>query len=175
MEISIAAQTMSFFMACLLGAGLGLLYDLFRILRMLFVHPAMVVAVQDILYFLISAGVTFGYLLTMVDGQIRWFVLAGEGIGWVLYYCTVGDLVLQTAHSIIKWLSGILRWILRPFVWIGKKIIRWGNHLQGKAKSRMKKIVLNEKMRLKRRQLLLYNLIKIPGKKARIAKGGDNR
>lgn len=175
MEISVSSQTMAFLFSCLLGAGLAAVYDVFRILRIALPQPASVIAAQDFLYFLFCAGSTFFYLMTTVSGQIRLFVLVGEGIGWVLYYFTIGEMVMKAAHKVIDVVYRILRFLLAPFVYLGRRIFRLLRRLQRKAESQAKKISANGKMRLKQQRLLLYNLIKIPKKKTRTVKGGDNQ
>ena len=55
MAIAITEQTAVFFHSLLLGAVLGCFYDLFRITRIAFVIPALLVLVEDLLFFLFSS------------------------------------------------------------------------------------------------------------------------
>ena len=48
MEITIAGQTWTFLGGILLGAVLGICYDLFRVARIIISHPPALVAVEDI-------------------------------------------------------------------------------------------------------------------------------
>lgn len=114
MEISVSSQTMAFLLSCLLGAGLAAVYDVFRILRIALPQPAPVIAAQDFAYLLICAGATFFYLMTTVSGQIRLFVLVGEVIGWVLYYFTIGEVVMKAAHTVIDFVYRLLRLLAWP-------------------------------------------------------------
>ena len=63
MAIAITEQTAVFFHSLLLGAVLGCFYDLFRITRIAFVIPALLVLVEDLLFFLFSSIVLFGFML----------------------------------------------------------------------------------------------------------------
>lgn len=47
---TVQEQTTLFLFACLLGLPMGLLFDLFRMLRVLFRHAMVVVAIEDILF-----------------------------------------------------------------------------------------------------------------------------
>ena len=47
---TVQEQTTLFLFACLLGLPMGLLFDLFRMLRVLFRHAIVVVAIEDILF-----------------------------------------------------------------------------------------------------------------------------
>ena len=175
MEISVSSQTMAFLLSCLLGAGLAAVYDLFRILRIALPHPAPVIAAQDFVYLLLCAGATFFYLMTTISGQIRLFVLVGEAIGWVLYYFTIGEVVMKSAHVVIGFVYRFLRLLLAPFAFLGKGLCRILSRTGQKVEAKAKKISTNGKMRLKQQRLLLYNLIRIPGRKSRNVKGGDSQ
>ncbi|MEI3579861.1 MAG: spore cortex biosynthesis protein YabQ [Acutalibacteraceae bacterium] len=51
----------------------------------------------DLLYFTAAGLISFLYLLSTVDGTLRWFVLAGEVIGAVLLRLTVYPMAAQAA------------------------------------------------------------------------------
>ena len=86
MEIYLTEQAAIFFNALLLGAILGLIYDFFRITRLAFIMPSILVLIEDLLFFLLSSIILFNYLLESSHGQIRYFILIGVVLGWVLYY-----------------------------------------------------------------------------------------
>lgn len=125
MEIVVAQQVWLFLYSCLLGAGLGLLYDLFRISRIAFPSPVAVVLVEDILYFGLCAVATFLFIMAQNYGQIRWFILAGELIGWVVYYLTVGVVVIGASRAIIRVIAWMLRLLYRLFIAPFVAIFRW--------------------------------------------------
>ena len=107
----VPVQVLSFLWSIAMGAALGLLYDCFRIARIALPSPAPVVAIQDIVFGLLAAIVSFGYLLTAVDGKLRLFLLIGEAVGGALYYATVGDVVMALSHFIIHLIRGFLAFI----------------------------------------------------------------
>ncbi len=63
MGISLADQTMDFLLALAFGAGLGALYDVFRILRALIPTGKIVIFFQDLLYWCICGVLTFLFIL----------------------------------------------------------------------------------------------------------------
>ena len=63
MAITIAGQTWIFLGGILVGAALGVCYDLFRVVRLAVPHPAALVAVEDLVFFCVCAAGTFLYLL----------------------------------------------------------------------------------------------------------------
>lgn len=112
------------------GAILGMIYDVFRILRIA-TRPkenrlpkpagkrcrllpagnclyAASVFFEDILFSLIAGIVVSIFIFNINDGQIRWFALAGAGIGFFIYYQTVGRVVIAVADVILRILRRIV-------------------------------------------------------------------
>lgn len=88
--------------SCLLGVGLGILYDIFRIIRMLINTRNITIFLQDIIYFIVSGFVTFIFVLGINEGQSRFYILAGEGIGWIVYHITLGEKIYHCSENIVK-------------------------------------------------------------------------
>jgi len=95
---------------------------------------------------------------------VRFFILLGELIGFLLYYLTIGALVMKGARQIIFGIRFFFRlvwkWMLRPVVlllgWAGRKIKRILRKL-GKS---MKKAVQKHRKHLQIRRTILYNYFK---------------
>lgn len=101
MEITVAGQTWIFLMSVALGAALGVLYDVFRIVRIAVRTPPAVVLVEDLAFSIVCTTATFLFLIGADKGQLRMFLLIGEASGFALYYCTVGTLIIGAARGII--------------------------------------------------------------------------
>ena len=101
--LTIADQTRLFLLALGLGFLLGIVYDLFRVVRMAFTMRRVGVFIQDVLFFLTCAAATFLFLLAVNQGEIRGFIIAGEGLGFLIYYFSFGLLIRS-------------RWIPQPRV-----------------------------------------------------------
>ncbi|MCL2087859.1 MAG: spore cortex biosynthesis protein YabQ [Oscillospiraceae bacterium] len=175
MEYYIADQTVIFFMSIALGAGLGVVYDVFRIMRIAVKTSKGVVFAQDIVFFVIAAAATFVFLLLKNDGQLRVHILIGEFLGAVIYHLTLGAIVVRTAGAVIGFVKRtanliyriFIRPIIRIFVLIHQKI----SGVFGKVGTKLKIFSQNSKKRLKNNGVLLYNNMKsINKKKLRNAK-----
>lgn len=157
----VAEETLVFLRACLLGAGLGVLYDLMRILRIALPHGTLAVAMEDICYFVSATIVTFGFVLAYSDGELRMFILAGELAGGVIYFVTISILLMKLSRGIIALLKKLLRLIyklfLAPFVWLFCKIFRLFRKIIVGFGKKVKKILGNLQIGLKTRGKLLYN------------------
>lgn len=163
MGISLANQTSVFLFSCALGFGLGLLYDVFRITRAAINPGRIFIFFQDAIYWILCAIITFLFMLTVNSGEIRGFVLVGELAGGILYYCTLGYLIMKSTKAIIKAIKSVLRFIfktfIRPLLRLFRKIYRVFSKKVGKVVKKSKKTKANIKYSLKRNGLVLYNLV----------------
>ncbi len=170
MEIYVADQTMLFLQSMLLGAVLGVFYDVFRITRIAIKTPSVVIFAEDLVFFFVSAVISFCFMLSINDGQVRAFILLGELLGFTLYYFTVGMLVMKLSRVIIRLIYRFFHLLffifIRPFILLGKAICRWVGKPLKKFASYSKKKTNTLKIRLKQRVVLLYNHNKLTNLKA---------
>ncbi len=116
MVVLLARQTQIFLGACLLGGFLGVIYDFFRISRLAFHLPRVVILLEDILFFSICGVITFLYLAETNDGRVRYFIMLGLLLGATLYYFTLGVVVMRVSTVIISFVSKTLRLLYRVFI-----------------------------------------------------------
>jgi len=100
----------------LLGAVLGSLYDTVRLARTLTRKKAVELCL-DALFVPVSCLMLLGFVLTVANGQMRFYVLFGVGLGWMLYAYTLSP----TVFSI---LSVSLRGLIRALQFVGGIIRR---------------------------------------------------
>lgn len=121
METWFSDQALAFLWSVALGAALGVVYDWFRIGRILHRKWWLTVFIEDLLFALIAAGATaFCFTLTNF-GQVRWFLLLGEGLGFTVYFNTIGVLIAKQARFVARVLGMIRRALGRFFRFCGKK------------------------------------------------------
>lgn len=160
MEFSPNQDSFLFFAAIALGFVLGFYYEIFRFLRLAFDHPAPLVFIEDLAFFLPIAPTIIFFHYALNDGIYRWFSLMGSIFGFCLYLGTVGKILLRCSEGILfcikTALKCIFRVFFRPICIVFKKIT---NCLYAKGKklvilirkSQAKKRLLKEKRNLSRR------------------------
>ena len=162
MGITIAGQTWTFLGGVLLGAALGVCYDLFRVARLAIPHSGALVAVEDLLFFCICAAATFLYLLGTAYGEVRLFVLVGEGVGFSLYHCTLGAVTIRVAGVLVRALgrlfSGLRRLVWQPLVRLALWVLRPASKMAKILANCRKSGGKNSRIPLQTRRGLLYNL-----------------
>jgi len=99
---SLAVQALTFLYSMILGVALGATYDVFRILRMIINSRNISVFIQDVLYFILSGLMTFLFVLRINSGDSRFYILAGEGIGWILYHISFGEVIYRCSNKIVS-------------------------------------------------------------------------
>ena len=123
---TIQEQTTLFLYACLLGLPIGLFYDIFRILRVLFPHHLVAVTLEDILFCFGCAVVLAAFTVTACRGEFRLFYPVGMLLGSLLWRFLFGNpflkMIRRTAAAIRNCLSHLLHPITALFARLQFKI-----------------------------------------------------
>lgn len=114
--LTIAEQSLVFLYAILLGTLLGAIYDLFRIIRISFGGKVVAVFIEDIIFSIAALVLTFVFVIAFNNGELRFFILIGEFLGFTVYYFTVGKLTMLISKAIIKVIKRLIFLISFPFV-----------------------------------------------------------
>ncbi|MCD7730628.1 MAG: spore cortex biosynthesis protein YabQ [Oscillospiraceae bacterium] len=99
---SVSEQTSQFLLSIVLGAGIGVFYDCFRVLRILFppARRTAAVAAEDVVFMLASGGAIFLFAFFYCRSQVRFFCIIGSLLGFILYILTVGSVVTGIIRAI---------------------------------------------------------------------------
>ena len=108
-EITFFGQTGGLFSAIVMGVILCLFYDLLRIFR-LAVPPGKILAFfEDVLWFFIAAVVTYLVCLAKCNGEVRSYVLIGEGVGFLLCRLTLSRGIMTVAKPSVRTIKKLVR------------------------------------------------------------------
>lgn len=111
-------QALYLLYACGVGFLLGGWYHFFCALRVLVPPTIYGCFIQDVLFGLSTACITFFAFLAMTDGVIQPYLLCGEAVGFFSFHFTIGKVFLaglKVIRRFLKRISVILsRKILRP-------------------------------------------------------------
>lgn len=161
-SISIARQTQIFLFSLGFGFIMGIFYDLFRILRLCISAKKVSFIIFDVLYCILLCFCSFLFILSINEGEVRFYILIGEGIGFAVYYFSLGIIVFSVSERIVnffKKLFGMLfKVIFFPFVWIFKRTAKVFNKLFKKSRKNTENIKNKSNFLLKVNKHMLYNL-----------------
>ena len=154
MNSSLTSQFQGFVISVGVGVLLGAYYDIFRIFRTVFRSEKRAVFFQDLFYMLSAAFVTFLLSLGVNYGQVRFYILAGEIIGWCLYFLTVGMITIRLFQCISYVLH---RFVINPIRKIILQILHWLCSIGNLILKKVKIVALNRKKCLKHHRKIVYN------------------
>lgn len=124
----------------LLGMILAAIYDLFRISRLLIRHSNLVVDLEDLIYWIITAFLVFQTLFRYNQGALRGYAFLGMVLGVILYALTISRVFLFVIKKLLPFWNKGKNYVKLPFCKL-LEVIR-------KA---LKNIVLEVKMAIKGR------------------------
>lgn len=157
----IPQQVAAFFHAVGFGFLIGLLYDVFRAVRHAVSDGKKAFFVSDVLFAFSAAFLTFLFALTVHGGSVRGYVLFGELLGFLVYYFTVGVLVMRLFDKIIAAVHRFFRAVLHIFLTPLKRFAAFCKRFFAKnvqkAQKKSKTSVKKSKMYLQSVRHLLYN------------------
>lgn len=158
---TVGSQVQGFLLSMAIGVVIGVLYDLFRILRLSFTDNKVVVVLQDILFWSVSAVLSFLFVFVVNNGEFRAFLAIGELAGFAIYYFTLGVLVIKVSGWLVQGIKGALKFFLKIFLFPFKRIYlvlspRFKTMCKS-TKKNVKKSTSKCKFSLKRNRFLLYN------------------
>ena len=128
MILTMWGQAHLFLITVGIGLGAGLLYDMFRLLRKYIKHSNIMTHVEDLVFWLIVAGVKFYIFLNYYRGEIQVFFFLGVGIGMILYFGLFSRIFLKGAQLLVDFLiyalNRIYRILTAPFRALARLILR---------------------------------------------------
>lgn len=119
--------------AAAFGVALGMLYDLFRVLRLLMRPKAAAVFVQDLLFFSIAALLMSIFVFTFHSGSLRLYIFACAAAGAALWYMTFGRVFYRLWRRVADKIRQDIAVLSAPL----RRI--WVNFWQKTAEKRLKK------------------------------------
>jgi len=120
----VISQANLFLIFVINGLIIGLLFDVFRILRKSFKTSDLITILQDILFWILTGIIILYSIFVFNNGEIRFFMFIGIFLGAGLYMLLLSKYVIKFSVTIIsilkKIISFILKIILFPLQWIYK-------------------------------------------------------
>ena len=101
LQLGLELERELFLLSVVLGCGLGLLYDIFRVFRAALPHGKILTFFEDIIYTFLYGFALFTFC-TGLTGALRGFVLVGMLTGSVIEHITVGNAVVSVLRSLFR-------------------------------------------------------------------------
>lgn len=152
------AQTRIFFYSLGFGFLLGILYDVFRTVRLIISNSKSFVIFMDLLYFAVCAFLVFCFNMVVDSGHIRIYVVLGEILGWLIYYFSFGAIAIRAGNAVKKFIVRLANTVFKPFKRFFAFIKRKNNRLTQFFKKIIRKNEKKTKFILQKHKGIVYNL-----------------
>ncbi len=130
MSDTITKEIQFFLHAALSGVLLSAVYDVLRILRRIYPHGSVWVAIEDFFYWIAGALYISYVIMKENNGIIRWFFVLGILLGMLIYNFTAGrylvPVISKIINKILHVVGKVLKIVLKPVAFLWKKTKKAG-------------------------------------------------
>ena len=116
-------QTYLFIVFTIVGIIIGVLFDIFRILRKSFKTKDIVTYMEDILFWILTGIIILFSMYKFSNGELRFFMIIGIIMGTLMYMITFSKYVIKISVFIINIIKTIIVYPIKVIEKILKKII----------------------------------------------------
>lgn len=116
-------QTYLFIVFTIVGIIIGILFDIFRILRKSFKTNDIVTYIQDIFFWILTGIIILFSMYKFSNGELRFFMIIGIIMGTLMYMITFSKYVIKISVFIINIIKTIIVYPIKVIEKILKKII----------------------------------------------------
>ena len=139
-------QLFIFLEFALTGIVIGILYDIFRILRRSFKTADFITYIQDFLFWILTGIILLYSIFTFNNGELRAYVFLGIILGTFLYMLFFSKYFVKISVIIIGFIKKTIYWpINKVYRFIKKYIFRPIYHKITKINFKLPKINLKKK------------------------------
>lgn len=115
-------QAFIFAVFTLVGIIIGIIFDIFRIIRKIIKTPDIITNIEDIIFWIITGTIIVCTMYKFCAGQLRFFMIIGIAIGGLIYLFTISNFFIGCSIFIINILKKILYYPIRIVKIVLKKI-----------------------------------------------------
>lgn len=127
-------QLFCLFVFTITGVSIGILFDIFRILRRSFKTIDWITYIQDILFWILAGIIILFSIFQFNNGEVRGYIFIGIILGVLLYMLTISKYIIKGAVTVINWIKKIISYpinlikkvlqkiVINPIIFVMKKI-----------------------------------------------------
>lgn len=108
------------------GIIITAVYDIIKIIRNVIPHNAFFIALEDIVFWIFACLFLFSMLYKLNNGTVRWFAIAGSGLGMLLYKKSLGQYIVEIMSTAINQILHVvfqaLNLLFSPVKWLVSKV-----------------------------------------------------
>lgn len=103
------SQEQVFVLFFIVGTIIGLIFDLFRVIRKCFKTPDSITLLEDLIFISISGSLIIYGIIIINNGEIRLFLFLAIFLGMLIYFLTISNLYVIILYEIVNLCKKILK------------------------------------------------------------------
>lgn len=103
------SQEQVFVLFFIVGTIIGLIFDLFRVIRKCFKTPDSITLLEDLIFISISGILIIYGIIIINNGEIRLFLFLAIFLGMLIYFLTISNLYVIILYEIVNLCKKILK------------------------------------------------------------------
>ena len=123
MNINIYNQLFNLAIFIITGMIIGVLFDIFRIIRRSFKTPDFITYIEDILFWILTGFVLLFTIFTFNNGEIRIYIFVGIVFGAIIYLLTLSQYFIKINVTILNFIKKVLYYPFRFIIKVIKEFI----------------------------------------------------
>lgn len=112
----VSSQANLFLIFVINGALIGLLFDIFRILRKSFKTADIITTIEDIIFWIITGIIILYSVFVFNNGEIRFFMFIGIFLGVGLYMLLLSNYIIKASVAIITVIKKIVVFVFKIII-----------------------------------------------------------
>lgn len=125
MQVSTLNQAYLFIIFCATGVLIGLVFDVFRIIRKLFKTPDFLTYIEDIFFWIISGLILIYSIFIFNNGEIRLYMFIAISLGIITYILTFSRFFVIIGYKFSNFVKKlIINILIIPFKILKKLLFR---------------------------------------------------
>ena len=116
-------QAYLFVVFTLVGIAIGVLFDIFRILRKTIKTRDFITCIEDILFWILTGIIIIYSMYRFCDGELRFFMIIGAILGTIIYLITISEYTIKISLLIINFIKKVVVFPTRLLIKLLKRII----------------------------------------------------
>ena len=122
--VEVQEQLYCFLMFILVGSIVGILFDIFRVIRQSFTNSDLMTTLEDVIFCIISGSIILISLFLFNNGEVRNYIIIGIVFGLLIYFKLLGKILRKYLLKIFLIIRKIMNIILvKPFCKLEEKVI----------------------------------------------------
>ncbi|WP_027339857.1 spore cortex biosynthesis protein YabQ [Halonatronum saccharophilum] len=115
-------ELLTFFNMLLLGIGIGIIFDLYRVLRWKIRVKRLFTDLGDLLFSLLITLITFIILIYSNGGEVRLYIFLGIISGQLIYYSTLSVFMINFYRGTLNFINYIFNRLKNIAFFLGRQI-----------------------------------------------------